>query len=409
MIEAMSRLIPFIKFCALAIAFAVPSFAEGMSAIARLKTNESSVKDVENGLELVLSLTQPVEWRAFTLAAPPRLVLDFREVDWRGARPETILGTTRATALRTGPFRPGWSRLVLDLAAPFAIHTAGMRTGQEDGSALIRVQLSSVEGAEFRARSGAPDLADWGTSGANIRAPKAGEGPVIVVLDPGHGGIDPGAEAGGLREADLTLTFARELQEALVRTGRFQVILTRDTDVFVSLDRRITFARAADADIFLSIHADALDVGRATGASIYTLSETASDEASAILAERHDYADLLAGVDLSSQDDVIADVLMDIARLDTQPRSEQMADALVEGFANSVGGLYKHPRLSAGFSVLRAPDIPSALIELGFISSAADRARLTSAEWRQNAAQGLAQALATWVDTDTVRATLLRR
>ncbi len=406
----MSRLVRLLFPLAVALAAALPLRSEGLSALARMNPAASSVRDSGEGIALELSLTQPVAWRAFTLADPPRLVLDFREVDWGATRAASILDASRATGIRTGAFRPGWSRLVLDLAAPYAVAQAGMETGAGDGSAVIRVRLDPVTGAEFRERSGAPDGADWGTGGANVRAPApAGEGPVTVVLDPGHGGIDPGAEAGDLNEADLMLTFARELKEALIRTGRFRVVLTRDEDVFVPLDQRITIAREAGADIFLSLHADAVAEGRATGATVYTLSETASDEASEVLAERHDRSDLLAGVDLSHQDDVIAGVLMDIARLDTSPRSEALADAIVEGLAGSVGRLHKQPRMSAGFSVLRAPDIPSALIELGFISSSADRGLMISAEWRHQAARGIARALAGWVDADAARGALIWR
>jgi N-acetylmuramoyl-L-alanine amidase len=229
-----------------------------------------------------------------------------------------------------------------------------------------------------------------------------------VVLDPGHGGVDPGAERDGVREADLMLTFARELKEVLRRAG-MQVVMTRDADVFVPLETRITVARAAQADLLLSLHADALAEGRATGATVYTLSETASDTASAKLAERHDRADLLAGVDLTRHDDVIADVLMDLARLESTPRSDHLADAVVEGLRQSVGGLHKRPRLSAGFSVLKSPDIPSVLVELGFLSSDRDRARLTDPDWRRRAAEGIRDALQAWAVEDAAEAALLRR
>lgn len=405
---AMSRL-KYITLLIALLAISAPALADRLSAVARVVPETSAIRDSGAGVMVELSLTQPVPWRVFTLADPPRLVLDFRQVDWRGSRPEGFLKTPLATAVRTGPFRPGWSRMVLDLAAPLGVTEAGMETGQQDGGARIAVRLDPVDGQTFRMTSGAPDGADWGTGGANVpNARVAGEGAVTVVLDPGHGGIDPGAEAGGVREADLMLTFAREFQDALIRTGRFKVVLTRTEDVFVPLEQRITLARKAGAEVFLSLHADAVAEGRATGATIYTLSETASDEASAMLAERHDRADLLAGVDLSHQDDVIAEVLMDIARLDTSPRSDALADALVAGLEQSVGGLHKRPRLSAGFSVLKSPDVPSALIELGFVSSRTDRERLNSAEWRAGAARGLAQALARWVDEDAARAALVR-
>ncbi len=401
----MSRLFRILAVLTACILLAPALRAEGPSALARLDASRSALVSEGEGMALSLVLSQPVPWRAFTLADPPRLVLDFREVDWRGAGIAWLLQTERAAAIRTGAFQPGWSRMVVDLEGPYAIDRAGM-TADEGGGATVTVRLAPVDDATFRAASGAPEGALWARPGESPR-PAEDDRPTVV-LDPGHGGIDPGAEADGVTEAALMLTFAREVQDRLVRAG-YRVVLTRTEDVFVPLDARITIARQAGADLFLSLHADAVAQGRATGATVYTLSDTASDEASAALAERHDRADLLAGVDLSDQDDVIAGVLMDIARLDTQPRSEALADAVVAGLKASVGGLHRRPRLAAGFSVLRSPDIPSALVELGFISSEEDRERLTSAEWRGRAADGIVAAVETWMREDKALAGLRRR
>jgi N-acetylmuramoyl-L-alanine amidase len=405
--SSLSRLLAALALCLCAVS--APA-AERLSPLARLDPAASSVRDAGDGVAITLALSQPVPWRAYTLADPPRLVLDFREVDWRGAGASAILAPGRATGLRTGIFAPGWSRLVLDLAGPYAVARADMATDGQAGTgrAVISVSLAPVAPDRFRALSGAPDPPGRGAGPAAPAPEPRGAGPLTVVLDPGHGGLDPGAERDGVTEAALMLSFARELEEALVRAG-FRVALTRAEDVFVPLDTRITRARAAGADVFLSLHADAVAEGEASGATVYTLSETASDEAAAALAERHDRADLLAGVDLAGQDDQIAGVLMDLARIDTTPRSGALADALVEGLRASVGLLHKRPRLSAGFSVLRAPDIPSALIELGFLSSADDRDRLLSAEWRARAARGIVVALAAWAEADAARGALRRR
>jgi N-acetylmuramoyl-L-alanine amidase len=405
----MSRLTTLLP--ALAIFFAaLPALgAEELSARARLQPSASGVTEAGDGVLLALGLTRPVPWRAYTLADPPRLVMDFRQIDWRGADASALVATARATGLRTGNVWPGWSRLVLDLSGPFAVTSAEMKTTGPAGHASIEVRLDPVAEHRFRALSGVAGGSDWGTDAVAAAAPAPrGEGALTVVLDPGHGGIDPGAESGELAEAALMLAFARQLEAELIRAG-FRVALTRTEDVFVPLDARMTRARAAKADVFLSLHADALAEGRATGATVYTLSETASDEAAAALAERHDRADLLAGVDLAGQDDVIAEVLMDLARLDTGPRSEALADAIVEGLGRSVGGLHKRPRLAGGFSVLRAPDIPSVLIELGFLSSEVDRDRLNSPEWRDRAAEGIVAALQSWVAADVARTALVRR
>jgi N-acetylmuramoyl-L-alanine amidase len=221
-----------------------------------------------------------------------------------------------------------------------------------------------------------------------------------VVLDPGHGGIDPGAERDGQTEAALMLRFAREFKELLARDGRFQVVMTREEDAFVPLEMRVSIARAAGADVFLSLHADALAEGEAVGATIYSLSDEASDEASATLAARHDRDDLLAGVDLSQQDDLVATVLMDMARTETAPRIDRLAEALVTAIKGAGLKMHRHPHQTAGFSVLKSPDVPSVLVELGFLSSARDLDRLNDADWRANMAEALRQGLLAWADAD---------
>lgn len=403
----MSRLTAFPAALAIVLAAFLPLRAQDMSALARLDPARSAIADAGAGLAVALALSRPVPWRAFTLADPPRLVLDFREIDWRGTDAAPILAASRATGLRAGALRPGWSRLVLDLAGPFALASAVMETARDDAGAMVRLRLEPATDAAFRAVSGAPEEPGWNAA-PPPPPPAESDGRLTVMLDPGHGGIDPGAEGSGTSEAALMLGFARELKDVLRRAG-YRVVLTRTDDSFVPLDARIRAARAAEADLFLSLHADAIAEGRATGATVYTLSDTASDAASAALAERHDRGDLLGGVDLSGQDDEIAGLLMDIARLDTRPRSAALADAIIAGLGASVGGLRKRPRLEAGFSVLRAADMPSVLIELGYISTRRDRDRLTSAEWRGRAAEGIRAGIAAWQAADTARAGLLRR
>ena len=197
------------------------------------------------------------------------------------------------------------------------------------------------------------------------------------------------------------LGFARELKEVLLRTGAFKVILTRDEDVFVPLEARMSMARAAGADVFLSLHADALSEGEAVGAAIYTLSQEASEKAGAALAERHNRDDLLAGVDLTGQDDLVATILMDMARTETMPRTARLAAALEEAISTAKLKMHRSPLQTGGFSVLKSPDIPSVLIELGFLSSARDLARLSDAKWRSSMAEAIRNALLMWSQEDT--------
>jgi len=213
-------------------------------------------------------------------------VLDFREVDWTGIG-RIAETTSRVAGMRAGSFRPGWSRLVLELGGRYIVASAAMET---EGQTTVRLRLAPAGAAQFAAAAAQPDPEGWTLPDpADLPPPqRRGDGPVIVVLDPGHGGIDPGAERAGETEADLMLTFARELKEVLVRDGGFDVVMTRSEDVFVPLETRITIAREAGAHVMLSLHADALAEGEAEGATLYLLAEEASDEAARALAERHD-------------------------------------------------------------------------------------------------------------------------
>ncbi|MEG3660346.1 N-acetylmuramoyl-L-alanine amidase [Celeribacter halophilus] len=400
----------FLGICLL-LSTVVSASAQGMTALARADSSASALVDQGDSIEMMLRLSQPVPFRIFTLDDPRRMVVDFAEVDWTGFDTEAFNTSRGITGLRVGGFTPGWSRMVLDLAQPYALVHAEM--SRDDSGAVLTLNLDPTASDEFALTAGTPPDARLVRRAAQDAEPsvpprKIGEGPLRVVLDPGHGGIDPGAERDGVQEKTLTLTFARELQDVLNRAGGFDVTLTRTEDVFVPLETRLTLAREAGGDVFISIHADAIAEGRAEGATIYTLAARSSDAASQKLAERHDRADLLAGVDLTGQDDVIASVLMDMARTETTPRTDRLADTLVTYLEESVG-MHKRPRLEAGFSVLKAPDMPSVLIELGFLSSAKDRAKLVDPAWRMKAAWAIRDALLDWEEQERVMQGKLRK
>lgn len=390
------------------------AMAQDFSGLARIDANKSQLSDARRGgVSLELALSQGVPWRIFQLDDPRRLVLDFREVDWRGFDGAELGQAKGVSDLRYGQFRPGWSRMVLDLAEPLNIDKAGLRVNEVDGSAILDVQLVLVEPAAFTARSGAPHDPRWDLpEPAAVKPTQEAQpdwAPIVVVLDPGHGGIDPGAEREGAQEKDLMLRFAREIRDTLRRTGGFEVILTRDEDVFVSLPRRVSIAHEVGADVFISLHADSLQQGRATGATVYTLSDEASDKASTTLAERHDRADILAGIDLTGSDDRVADVLLDLARMETRPRTKLLAATLVQSMQDASGTLNTKPLRQAGFSVLKAADIPSVLIEVGFMSSEADWERLNDPNWRALMAGGIRDGLLKWRNEDKVLRDLVRQ
>lgn len=391
---------------------ASPVFAQDFSALARVDAAKSQVSDLGGGLAVDLYLSQAVPYRVFTLDDPRRLVLDFREVDWRGVSREAMLNADNASDLRFGPLRPGWSRMVVDLAGPVTVSEAGMQVAESTGLAVLRVVLDPASDADFAARAGAPVDAEWqalAQTDTTANAPEIVDGPMIVAIDAGHGGIDPGAEREGVREADVVLALAIEVADAINRTGRMRAILTRDADFFVPLDERMTIARAAGVTAFISLHADALEEGGARGASVYTMSQEGLDEASERMAERHDRGDLLAGVDLQGNDDRIATVLMDLARLETEPAGLRLADALVVGLRGAGVPLNSRSRRRAKLGVLNAPDFASVLVELGFLSSKADRAALSNPISRAPMVAGIVSALTTWADAQAASAPLLRQ
>lgn len=388
------------------------ALAQDFSALARVDVSKSQVRDAGDGLSIDLHLSQPVPYRVYTLDTPRRLVLDFREVDWRGARREALLNADNASDLRFGPLRPGWSRMVVDLAAPMGVTEAGMQVETATGLAYLHVALREIDADQFADGAGAPQDAGWeelSLVDSTIAAPKGEDGPLVVVIDPGHGGIDPGAERAGLREADLMLALGIEVAEAINRTGTMRAVLTRDADFFVPLEARMTIARAAGADVFLSLHADALEEGGARGASVYTLSQEAADVASERMAERHERGDLLAGLDLQGQDDRIAGVLMDLARLETGPAGERLAGAVVSGLRAAGVRLHSRPKRKGKLAVLNAPDFASVLIEIGFLSSDTDRANLSRANTRAPMVRGIVAALQAWADDEAARARLIRQ
>lgn len=407
MSRLLSILVAFALLLGVAPVQAQSASEQDLSGLARVDMNESAVTQRGDDVMLRLGLSQPVPYRIYTLTAPPRLVIDFREVDWRGLTPDQIMGHEAFKSLNFGGFRPGWSRLVAALKEPLELVSAEMPRDPETGAAVLDVVLAETDPARFVARSGAPSSADWPEP--SITRKPAREGDVLIMLDPGHGGIDPGAARAGVIEKELVLTFARELAEALRRLEGINVVLTREADVFVSLERRVAMAHQAGADLFISLHADALSEGHAHGATVHTLAEEASDTASALLVERHDRADMLAGIDLSGQDDEIADVLLDLARRETQPRAERLAKALIGGIESIGAPVNRRPHRSAAFSVLKAADIPSVLLEIGFMSSDRDFENITDPAWRRTLAEGLRDGIQAWMIEDESLGGLVRQ
>ncbi|KQB97787.1 N-acetylmuramoyl-L-alanine amidase [Loktanella sp. 1ANDIMAR09] len=343
----------------------------------------TSVSDGWWTLEVAMGLDRITPYRVFTLDDPRRLVLDVEGASFTGLDTAAVLSGDRATDVRFGPLRPGWSRMVVDLAEPLVIAEAGMvRT---DAGADLTIVLERASAEEFAAAAGAPPDPGWDVVTGfdpDAAAALAASEDFIVVIDPGHGGIDPGAYQGGIKEADLMLILAAELAVMLNTQEGVQAVLTRENDVFVPLSARMTFARQVGADLFLSLHADALGDADVRGASVYTLSSDGGDAAAQRIVERHERGDLLAGVDLNDAEDRVATTLMDLARARTGPEGVRIADALAAAMQAQGVPMNSRPRREGQFVVLTAAGFPSVLIEAGFLSNAQDRAFLATPEGR---------------------------
>jgi N-acetylmuramoyl-L-alanine amidase len=349
----------------------------------------------DDGLtRLIVDLTQKVDIRAFTLANPYRVVIDLPQVTFAFSAKAGEAGRGLVKAFRFGLVMQGGSRMVLDLARPARVEKAVVLEAANDQPARLVLELAAVDREAFM-RSIAAESRLPETRKAETAPEKSGDPRPLVVIDPGHGGIDNGTRAAsGEMEKTIVLEFSRLLRDKIEKAGKYRVLMTRTDDTFVPLGERVQFARSRQAALFISIHADALRrrEGDAQGATIYTLSERASDARAARLAASENQADVIAGLDLSSEPKDVAGILIDLARRETKTFSLQFAQAVV-GHLKSTARLHQHPLKSAGFVVLKAPDVPSVLVELGYVSNRADLKSLISPEWRERTADSLVQAM----------------
>ena len=381
----MSKKLAFVL--ALLLAFIAGPVASGEMA---LVDGAAEVRDAGGEVVLTVPVTQAVPWKVRLENAPPRLIVEFQNLEW-GAVPD--VQSSSIAELRIEQHSAEWSRLVAYLREPLMIGRAEM-VADESGAAVLELVLSPSTGSVFGAETGSLDA-------PSVQAPK--ERP-MVVIDPGHGGRDPGATTENLKEADLMLDFGRHFKTVLEDTGLFDVVLTRDDDIFVPLGARLSKARTADADVFLSLHADRLaaDTGQASGLTIYTLGERAAEFAANQTIQRNDPTDVLKGVDLSDASDEVALALLDLQRRNTDPRTAALSATLLGAFRASKVEVNTRPQRQGDFAVLKAADFPSVLIELGFLSSEEDLQRLTSDNWREAAGVALRDGLLQWVQEDQV-------
>lgn len=394
----------------------------------------------------VVEMSERVSYRVFTAADPARVVVELTGLRWSGGavppnglvrrvRNETGEGVLRLSLDTTGPAHVASSyiipardghqpRLVVDLkpgwgsdgppskTAAGTDEAAPARADPPPESRKPDAQMAAlpIPPAEVPSKPAQPPAAQSPAAQSPAKVvpaalpsapprPSANRpAPVVekplVVLDPGHGGVDPGAiGVGGVYEKDITLAAAREVRRQLLATGRYRVQLTRDKDVFVRLRDRVAIARDAGGDLFVSLHADSIGNGSVRGLSIYTLSEKASDREAEMLAAKENRADAIAGLDLSSENDLVAGILIDLAQRDTLNHSRRFARLALENLGKEVKLLPAKPHRQAGLAVLTGPDIPAVLIEMGYLSSPQDVSLLTSGDHRERMARGVTRAV----------------
>jgi N-acetylmuramoyl-L-alanine amidase len=348
----------------------------------------------------VVDLSQKIDVAAFTLADPYRVVIDLPQVTFKLPPQAGEHGRGLVKAFRYGLIMQGGSRIVLDTKGPVRVDKAFTLAAAAGQPARLVLDLSATDRASFLRDITMQDRSLRTASKTNVSpAPEAAGDPrPLIVIDPGHGGIDSGTKSGhGQDEKDVVLAFGLMLRDKLLKTGKYRVAMTRSDDTFIPLTERTQFARARKASLFISIHADSIphSEGQAEGASVYTLSPHASDAEAARLAEVENKSDVIAGVDLSSEPNDVANILIDLAQRETKAFSLQFARDLVGEF-KSTTRLHLHPMKSAGFIVLKAPDVPSVLVELGYMSTKDDLVHLMSPDWRSRTADSLVHAVDTF-------------
>jgi N-acetylmuramoyl-L-alanine amidase len=368
----------------------------------------------------IIDLDKTISFRAFPLADPYRVVLDIPQVSFLLPAGVGTAGRGLIKGFRYGLVMPGGSRIVFDLNGPARITNSYVLEAANGQPARLVLELEEVDRTAF-VQSLSPDnrpelrpaiatakdtlVTTVATIEAKAEVPaKSADAPdrpdaaadlrPVIVIDPGHGGIDNGTQSGSEYEKTLVLGFGLALRDRIEKSGKYRVVMTRTDDTFIPLNDRVKIARNQSAALFVSIHADALPrrEGDAQGATIYTLSDRASDAEAERLAETENKADAIGGVNLTEEPTDVADILIDLAQRETRTFANRFARLLM-GEMKTATRMHKHPLKSAGFRVLKAPDVPSVLIELGYVSNKDDLEHLVSEDWRSRTVGSVAHAI----------------
>jgi N-acetylmuramoyl-L-alanine amidase len=379
-------------------------FAGAIEAQAKAIVEDARLGVHPDMTRFVIDMNEPVEYTIFLLSDPYRVVIDLPEVEWRLRPGQELEGLGQITGYRYGLFRPGNSRIVLDMLGPIDLRASKYLPANGGSNHRLVIDLAGTTEDIFRSKAGWPER-KTALQAPSVAPPLIQRGPRdrnskrIIVIDPGHGGVDSGAIGkSGTYEKKAVLAVAKVLKETLEKSSKYKVFLTRADDRFLELKERVNIAREKKADLFISLHADSIEKKpKVRGASVYTLDENASDKEAAALAQKENRSDLIAGVDLAGESDEVTNILIDLAQRETMNHSVLFARALMPNLGKTtklVGNTHRF----AGFRVLKAPDVPSVLIEMGYLSNATDEKNLGSKTWRKQVSGSIEGAIEHYFD-----------
>ena len=343
-------------------------------------------------MRVVVMFDQEPKFSTLLLANPHRLVFDLPETRF-GFDENSLAARGIVSRVRYGSIGKNRSRLILTLRGPFDVENVQVIKNETTSGYRLVADIVATSDQQFEAKRAAPHDVTGSTS-LKVASPSIDSEPrpFIVMIDPGHGGIDSGAESlSGIKEKDLTLAFGEELRDRLAKESNIKVLMTRDDDTFLRLSERVRLARQYSADLFISIHADTINQGDIRGATVYTISDKASDSVARAMAERENKSDSIGGAAPEELPEV-ADILLDLTRRETHTFSLSFAEKVIGALQGEVN-LINNPHRFAGFQVLRAPDVPSVLIEIGYLSNAEDEKLISNPQWRRKLADRIATAI----------------
>ena len=362
--------------------------------------NASNFNDVYS---FQLKLDEAMPFKVYSLNYPNRIVLELHTAAYISLKDFDIKSSPLLGEIKFKNLVNGWSTITIPIVNPAKVQNLAMKPHKVDASKVeLSFELFPIVQQEFdRIVEIFSDLiSDQPSVTIKNNFYDNKNNNLIVVIDPGHGGLDPGAQVKTIREADLMLSLAQVVVEEIKRLDNTEVILTRTSDQFTSLDKRLMLAVQAGADLFISLHADTVEKGKAYGTTVYTLSQEASDQASARLAARHGGNELISGVDLTGADTAITSALMDLLRRENTVRSNAFSKSIIKNLEDLSIKLNSKPSRKANFSVLKLPSVPSVLIETGFMSASSDLQNLQDRDWAEKFAVAISSGILEWVAGD---------